>query len=92
MSCILAVLEDENISPPLSKDCKEKLTKRKEVWELAARIAPVETFGEIVDSIHMSPNRRYFEIVLFSALATIFLFGLLCGRVTKRLHRQVKDR
>ena len=92
MSCILAALEDESISPHMTKDCKEKLKKRKEMWELAARIAPIETFAEIVDSIQSSPNRNYFAGVLFGCLAFIFLFGLLCGRVTKRLHRQVKDR
>jgi len=92
MSCILAALEDDNIAPHMTKDCKEKLRKRKEMWELAARIAPVETLAEIGDSILSSPHRNYFAVVLFGCLAFIFTFGLLCGRVTKRLHRQVKDR
>ena len=92
MSCILAAFEDSSIAPHLTKDCKEKLKKRKEMWELAARIAPVETLAEIVETIQLSPNRNYFAIVLFSCLAVIFMFGLCCGRVTKRLKRQVKDR
>ena len=92
MSCILAALEDGSIAVHMTKDCREKLKKRKEMWELAARIAPVETLSEVVDSMVDSPNRNYFAVILFGFLAFIFVFGLFCGRVTKRLHRQVKDR
>jgi len=92
MSCILAALEDGSIAVHMTKDCREKLKKRKEMWELAARIAPPETLGEVVDSMVDSPNRNYFAVILFGFLAFIFVFGLFCGRVTKRLQRQVKDR
>ena len=87
MSCILAAMEDGSIAAKMTKECKKKLRERKEMWELAARIAPVQTFAEVFDSIQSSPNRNYFAIALFSALA-LFMLGLVCGRVTKRLQQQ----
>lgn len=56
------------------------------------QIAPVETLGEIYDQVVVSPARNYFIAVLFTAVGIIFIVGISCGRVTKRVTAELKNK
>ncbi|CAG5117646.1 unnamed protein product, partial [Candidula unifasciata] len=90
MSCLLAYLETEPSS--LTRNCKEMLQRRKDLWELAAQVAPAESFSEIYDQMSSSPARNYFFAILFTVIGVIFIAGLTCGRVTKRIRAEVKNK
>ncbi|XP_050395779.1 Golgi apparatus protein 1 isoform X2 [Patella vulgata] len=90
MSCLLATLED---SPKaMESKCFTLLKNRKEMWEYAAQIAPPESFQEVYEAISQSPAKAYFLGVLAAVVAIIFIVGISCGRVTKRLKAELKNR
>ncbi|CAL1540387.1 unnamed protein product [Lymnaea stagnalis] len=90
MSCLLAYLESDANS--LTRGCKEMLKSRKDLWEYAAKVAPAESFQELYDQISTSPSRNYFFAILFSVVGVIFIVGLTCGRVTKRIRAELKNK
>ncbi|KAK6184750.1 hypothetical protein SNE40_007151 [Patella caerulea] len=90
MSCLLKTLEDSPKAMELK--CFSLLKNRKEMWEYAAQIAPPESFQEVYDAISQSPAKAYFLGVLAAIVAIIFIVGISCGRVTKRLKAELKNR
>ncbi|XP_076470547.1 Golgi apparatus protein 1-like isoform X2 [Babylonia areolata] len=90
MSCLLSFLDEDPRA--MTTHCREMLRKRKEMWEYAAQVAPPESFGEIYDSIASSPSKNYFMVVLFTVVAIIFIVGISCGRVTKRVRAEIKNK
>ncbi|XP_023221124.1 Golgi apparatus protein 1-like [Centruroides sculpturatus] len=92
LSCLLAVLEGETPSSELTPECKSILSKRVEMFEYAAQVAPAETIEELVRQVASSPARNYFAVVAMGLLGIIFVGGLFCGRVTKRVPFGVKNK
>lgn len=39
-----------------------------------------------------SPSKNYILTVIGAGVTLLFLMGLLCGRITKRVTQQLKDR
>ncbi|KAK7114849.1 Golgi apparatus protein 1-like [Littorina saxatilis] len=87
MSCLLSFLDEDPNA--MTAHCRDLLKKRKEMWEYAAQVAPPESFGEIYDSIVTSPAKHYFLAVLFTVIGIIFIVGISCGRVTKRVRAEL---
>lgn len=52
----------------------------------------MESLGDIAMAISQSPSKNYFFIVFATVLALIFLGGLVFGRLSKRIKREMKDR
>lgn len=92
LSCLLAILEGETPSSELTHECKSMLSKRVEMFEYAAQVAPAETIEELVRQVASSPARNYFAVVAMGLLGVIFIGGLFCGRVTKRVPFGVKNK
>nr|KAG5690596.1 hypothetical protein BaRGS_022600 [Batillaria attramentaria] len=90
MSCLLSFLDEDPRA--MTGPCREMLSKRKEMWEYAAQVAPPESFGEIYESIVQSPAKNYFVAILFTVVGVIFIVGLTCGRVTKRVRAELKNK
>uniref|UniRef100_A0A8C4QBS8 Golgi apparatus protein 1 n=1 Tax=Eptatretus burgeri TaxID=7764 RepID=A0A8C4QBS8_EPTBU len=90
MSCLLDLLEDKTVR--LQPPCKNMLTERKEMWEYAYKVAPVEDLQGLAQQLLISPSRNYFLAVILVGLCVLFAIGLLCGRITKRVSREIKDR
>ncbi|XP_064639932.1 Golgi apparatus protein 1-like isoform X2 [Lineus longissimus] len=90
MSCLLAALEDKTIR--LDPGCNQMLRDRVEMWEYAAKVAPPETVQELVAQITTSPAKNYFIGIIFAVIGTIFIGGLFCGRVTKRVRAEMKNK
>ncbi|XP_052230402.1 Golgi apparatus protein 1-like [Dreissena polymorpha] len=90
MSCLLQTLED--YPNKLKPECKKVLERRKTLWEFAAKVAPVESLSEVHELIMQSPARHYLLGVLVTILGVIFVVGITCGRVTKRVTREQKTK
>lgn len=43
-----------------------------------------EDFQQLYSQVVTSPSKRYFLVVLMTFVVVIWIFGLLCGRVTRR--------
>ncbi|GIY71110.1 golgi apparatus protein 1 [Caerostris extrusa] len=92
LSCLLTVLEGDTPTAALSEECKTMLSKRVEMFEYAAQVAPAETVEELIRQVANSPSRNYFIVVILGCLTGIFIGGLFCGRVTKRVPISMKNK
>ncbi|XP_041454489.1 Golgi apparatus protein 1-like isoform X2 [Lytechinus variegatus] len=90
MSCLLEALDEKAVR--LQPDCKRMLSERKEMWEYAAQVAPALNFFDLYNQIRNSPSHNYFVMVFLSFVGVLFFFGLCCGRVTKRVRQEVKNK
>ncbi|CAH1779434.1 unnamed protein product [Owenia fusiformis] len=90
MSCLLAALEDKGVR--LKPECNKMLEERVQMWEYAAKVAPPETMGELMDQISSSPAKNYFLGIIFAIIGFLFIAGLFCGRVTKRVPAGQKNK
>lgn len=90
MKCLLEA-HDSNRAR-FDKECLTYLTSRMKMWEVAARVAPPETIGDLAVAISASPSKNYFFVIFATCLALIFVGGLVFGRLSKRIKREVKDR
>ncbi|ODN04277.1 Golgi apparatus protein 1 [Orchesella cincta] len=88
VACLFDKLDEEKTSLKghlLYPKCRELLSQRSELFRLAgASPARLESIQDIVISVKESPSRNYFLIVAMSVVGCIFIFGLVCGRATKR--------
>jgi Golgi apparatus protein 1 len=55
-------------------------------------VAPPESFSELFEQVTDSPSKFYFVGVLVSIIGLIFVVGLTCGRVTKRVTAENKNK
>ncbi|XP_029837305.3 Golgi apparatus protein 1 [Ixodes scapularis] len=90
LSCLLTGLESDTVV--LTDECRTLLSKRVEMFEYAAQVAPVETIRDVVQQLANSPSRNYFLVVAMAILGVIFVGGLFCGRVTKRVPASFKNK
>jgi len=95
MSCLLSLYDAGTIK---SKKCIDKVKNRKELWEHAAKmmrdqnLSPPETLKQVWEDMSTSSSRWYFFSVILGVLAVILVLGVLCGRASKRLAAEIKDR
>lgn len=90
MSCLMEALQDKQVR--LQPECKRRLQDRIDMWGYAAKVAPAEGFSDLAVQVMTSPSKNYILFVIALAVSILFLVGLLCGRITKRVTRELKDR
>uniref|UniRef100_A0A8C5HQP1 Golgi apparatus protein 1 n=1 Tax=Gouania willdenowi TaxID=441366 RepID=A0A8C5HQP1_GOUWI len=90
MSCLMEALQDKRVR--LQPECKKRLQDRIDMWSYAAKVAPAEGFSDLANQVFTSPSKNYILTVIGAAVALLFLMGLLCGRFTKRVTQELKDR
>ncbi|XP_076374077.1 Golgi apparatus protein 1 [Tachypleus tridentatus] len=90
LSCLLTVLDSG--TGTLSEECKTTLTKRLQMFEYAAEVAPAESVEELIRQVSTSPARNYFIVIALCVLGSIFFGGLFCGRVTKKIPASAKNK
>ncbi len=56
------------------------------------QVAPPDTVQELLTQVTASSSRNYFMGVFFAVIGVIFFGGLMCGRVTKRVRAEMKNR
>uniref|UniRef100_A0A669EM49 Golgi apparatus protein 1 n=1 Tax=Oreochromis niloticus TaxID=8128 RepID=A0A669EM49_ORENI len=90
MSCLMEALQDKRIR--LQPECKKRLQDRIDMWSYAAKVAPAEGLGDLAMQVMTSPSKNYILTVICAGVALLFMMGLLCGRFTKRVTQELKDR
>ncbi|XP_061594181.1 Golgi apparatus protein 1-like isoform X1 [Cololabis saira] len=90
MSCLMEALQDKRVR--LQPECKKRLQDRIEMWSYAAKVAPAEGFSDLAVQVMTSPSKNYILLMIALSVCVLFLVGLLCGRITKRVTRELKDR
>nr|XP_020449039.1 Golgi apparatus protein 1-like [Monopterus albus] len=90
MSCLMEALQDKRVR--LQPECKKRLQDRIEMWSYAAKVAPTDSFSDLAMQVMTSPSKNYIMTVIGAGVALLFLIGLFCGRFTKRVTQQLKDR
>jgi len=55
-------------------------------------VAPAEGFSDLAMQVMTSPSKTYLLGSIGGGVAMLFVFGLLCGRITKRVTQALKDR
>lgn len=58
----------------------------------SCQVAPAEGFSDLAMQVMTSPSKNYILTVIGVGVALLFLMGLLCGRITKRVTQELKDR
>lgn len=56
------------------------------------QVAPAEGFSDLAMQVMTSPSKNYILSVITVGICVLFLIGLMCGRITKRVTRELKDR
>ncbi|XP_047506857.1 Golgi apparatus protein 1 [Pieris napi] len=82
LKCLKIILNDS--SRKLETECQKELSSRLEMYRYVAAVNVVENIGDVYNEISSSPSKKYFLVVGFSIIGLIFIFGLYCGRITKR--------
>ncbi|CAL8380231.1 unnamed protein product [Arctogadus glacialis] len=90
MSCLMEALQDKRVR--LQPECKKRLQDRIDMWSYAAKVAPAEGFSDLAMQVMTSPSKNYILFMIAVSVCVLFLVGLLCGRITKRVTRELKDR
>jgi len=89
-ACLVSASRVENYS--LEPECRTVLSKRMEMYDMAVKVAPLESVQELYQNVMKSPHRNYMLSTGMMFLGAIFVFGLCFGRVTKRLNNEIKNR
>jgi len=55
-------------------------------------VAPPDSVRELLSQVYESEARSYLLTIVLCVVLCIFVGGLLCGRVTKRVAMQVKNK
>ncbi|CAJ0961177.1 unnamed protein product [Ranitomeya imitator] len=61
------------------------------MWSYAAKVAPADGFSDLAMQVMSSPSKNYILSVILFGVCLLFFGGLLCGRITKRVTREMKD-
>uniref|UniRef100_A0AAY4DAX3 Golgi apparatus protein 1 n=1 Tax=Denticeps clupeoides TaxID=299321 RepID=A0AAY4DAX3_9TELE len=84
MSCLLDALEDKRIR--LQPECKKRMQDRIDMWGYAAKVTrTADGFVDLAARVLQSPSKNYILLMIALAVCMLFLIGLLCGRITKRM-------
>ncbi|XP_055705911.1 Golgi apparatus protein 1 isoform X2 [Phlebotomus papatasi] len=83
LGCLQTILSDQ--SRALEENCKEKLLQRVEMFKNAAPlVAAPENLSDLYTQVSSSPAKKFFFIAFLTFVGFIFIFGLFCGRATRR--------
>ena len=86
VGCLLTELEREKEGGKarLSPKCSKLLSTRSEMFEMAGKPLRMDSIQALYTQVHESPQKNYFLVVGMGIVGIIFVFGLFCGRATKR--------
>lgn len=84
LKCLKIILNDE--TRKLEPKCHKELSNRLEMYRFVAAVSsvPVEDIGDVYNQISSSPAKKYFLILGISCVGLTFIFGLFCGRMSRR--------
>ncbi|KAI1702818.1 cysteine rich repeat domain-containing protein [Ditylenchus destructor] len=79
----------------LSSACRNKLTERQKLWNMAHdeyKMALPETWHDVYNIVANHPHRTSILTWVGGILLVLLLLGCCCGRWTKRIHSELKNR
>ncbi|XP_041989238.1 Golgi apparatus protein 1 [Aricia agestis] len=82
LKCLKIILNDN--TRELETGCQKELSNRLEMYRHVAAINVIDDLSDVYDGISSSPSKIYFMVIGISIVGLIFIFGLYCGRITKR--------
>ncbi|XP_045768280.1 Golgi apparatus protein 1 [Maniola jurtina] len=82
LKCLKIILNDSNRK--LEAECQKELSSRLQMYKYVESVNVIEDLGDVYNEISSSPSKKYFLVVGISIVGLIFIFGLYCGRMTKR--------
>ncbi|KAM3962726.1 LOW QUALITY PROTEIN: Golgi apparatus protein 1 [Aphomia sociella] len=83
LKCLKIILNDDS-NRKLEPECQKELSNRLEMYRYVASVNVIENLGDVLNELSYSPSKKYFIVVFISILGLIFIFGLYCGRMTKK--------
>ncbi|XP_060516634.1 Golgi apparatus protein 1 [Cylas formicarius] len=92
INCLKIVLEGNQ---KISVKCKNMLKKRFEMYRNAAQLVgmgPPEDLQQLYNQVVSSPSKQYFFLILLTIIGSIFLIGIMCGRLNKRKYMLLKTK
>ena len=90
LKCLSNVIRDAKLR--LEPKCDSMLRTRLEMFDMALKVVPINGISDLWTHVSNSPHKNYFILLVFTFFAAIFIFGLVCGRVTNRRRQDLKDR
>ncbi|MFH4980701.1 hypothetical protein AB6A40_007410 [Gnathostoma spinigerum] len=91
--CLLDALKREENQ--LSTVCRARLKERHELWTRAhteQKMPLPESFSDLMNVLSSHPRGSSIIMWFLAAVLILFLFGCLCGRATKRMRQELKNR
>ncbi len=76
LKCLLGIKNSKETK--LSEGCEEKLSSRRELWNMAQISDSLSGVNDLARLINESEHRSYLFFILFSIFAIIFALGCLC--------------
>lgn len=93
--CLMDAMKESGLRERMTTACKEKLTQRNELWTKAHQehqLVMPESFAEMAEIVANHPHRTSI-LTWFTAFVLLLLgIGCCCGRATKRIKRELKNR
>jgi len=91
MSCLLYLASDKEKSSLLAAPCLKMVKEREEMWSFAAKFQP-ESIGEFMMQVNQSSMRTYLFSMFGLMILALILLGICCGRITKRVPVDLKNK
>ncbi|XP_078354991.1 Golgi apparatus protein 1-like [Oculina patagonica] len=82
IKCLLEAYDSDPAR--FDRECLLHLSSRMKMWELAAKVAPPETIGDLAVATSSSSSKNYYFVIFATCLALIFVGGLVFRRLSKR--------
>ncbi|BHF71665.1 glycogenin glucosyltransferase glg1 [Sparganum proliferum] len=92
MKCLLAAMDDPSLSDQVDAKCRRSLTLRQDLWAISAKLSGTADWRKLAAELNASTSRNLIFAVALAVIGLIFIFGLLCGRVTRRVPVDLKEK
>ncbi|VDL97018.1 unnamed protein product [Schistocephalus solidus] len=92
MKCLLAAMDNPSLSELIDAKCRRSLTLRQDLWAISAKISGAPDWRQLAAELNASTSRNFIFAVTCAVVGLIFIFGLLCGRVTRRVPVNMKEK
>lgn len=86
--CLIDASHSSNVQ--LDDACRGKLEERQQLWRQVLKDKAPEDLSDLASMVQDSPSKHYFLTMIAVVFVVIFVGGLCCGRVTKRVARELK--